>query len=63
LYTARSDLVANAGATQTFGVAVPAGAIAFLRSQGPTPVTVTADTNPLWTSQLGYAHLMMAAPA
>lgn len=60
--TARSDLVANADATQTIGVAVPAGAIAFLRSQGPTPVTVTADTNPMGAYQLASAHLTLAAP-
>lgn len=63
--TARSDLVVNAGATQTIGVAVPAAAIAFVRSQGPTPVWVIADTNPMATVggyQLAFAHLMLAAP-
>jgi len=63
--TARSDLVVNAGATQTIGVAMPAGALAFLRSQGPTPLTVTADANPTYPvsgCQLAFAHLTLAAP-
>jgi hypothetical protein len=62
--TARSDLEVNAGATQTIGVPVPAGAIDFLRSHGPTPVTVIADTNPMATGgyQLAEVHLTLAAP-
>ena len=63
--TGRSDLVANAGATQTIGIPVPAGAIDFLRSQGPTPVRVVADPNPMAASggyQLAYGDLMLAAP-
>jgi hypothetical protein len=63
--TARSDLVVNAGATQTIGVAMPAGALAFLRSQGPTRLTVTADANPTYPAsgcQLAQADLTLAAP-
>jgi len=32
--TARADLVVNAGATQTIGLALPAGALTFLRAHG-----------------------------
>ncbi|MGO9928537.1 MAG: hypothetical protein ACLPLP_21065 [Mycobacterium sp.] len=60
--TGRSDLVVNAGATRTIGVPVPAGALALVRSQGPTALTVTADTNPTYGAQLAYANLTLAAP-
>jgi hypothetical protein len=63
--TGRSDLVVNAGATQTIGVPLPAAAIAFLRSNGPTLLHVTADagpTNPSTGYQLAGAHLTLAAP-
>jgi hypothetical protein len=63
--TGRSDLVVNAGATQTIGVAVPAAAIAYVRSHGPTPLNVTADANPTYPAsgcQLTHAELMLAAP-
>jgi hypothetical protein len=65
LYAGRSDLVVNAGATRTIGVQVPAGALAFLRSQGPTRVWVTADANPTYPAtgcQLASANLTVAAP-
>jgi hypothetical protein len=39
----RSDLVVDAGATRTLGVPVGSSAIAFLRSNGPTTMHVTAD--------------------
>jgi hypothetical protein len=39
----RSDLVVDAGATRTIGVPLPSSAIAYLRSNGPTPFYVTAD--------------------
>jgi hypothetical protein len=63
--TGRSDLVVNAGATQTIGVKVPAAAIAYVRSQGPTPLGVTADPNDM--SRIGgyqnaIAGLTLAAP-
>ncbi len=60
----RSDLVVNAGATRTIGVPLAAGAIAFLRSQGPTALDVTADTNatPGGPYQLAGATLTVAAP-
>ena len=60
--TGRSDLLVNGGATRTIGVPVPAAAIAYVRSQGPTPLSVTADTNPMYATQLGRADLMLAAP-
>jgi hypothetical protein len=60
--TGRSDLVVNAGTTRTIGVPVPAGALAFVRSHGPTPLGVTADTNPTYSSQLAGADLTLAAP-
>ncbi|MDT5346782.1 MAG: hypothetical protein QOH91_69 [Mycobacterium sp.] len=60
--TGRSDLVVNAGATRTIGVPVAAGALALVRSQGPTPVGVVADTNPMYATQLGSATLTLAAP-
>lgn len=66
--TGRSDLPVNAGATQTIGVRVPAAAIDFVRSHGPTPLTAIADTGGM--SNLNFdliqtltrANLMMAAP-
>ncbi len=42
--TGRCDLPVNAGATQTIGVRVPTAAIAFVRSNGPTPLRVIAST-------------------
>jgi hypothetical protein len=68
--TGRSDLVVNAGATRTIGVPLAAGALAFLRSQGPTPAGVVADTNPMSRSaggspngyQLAGANLVLAPP-
>lgn len=38
--TGRSDLLVNGGATRTIGVPVPAAAIAYARSHGPTPMNV-----------------------
>jgi len=66
----RSDLVVNAGATRTIGVPLAAGALAFLRSQGPTPAGVLADTNPMSRSaggspngyQNAVANLVLAPP-
>jgi hypothetical protein len=43
--TGRSDLPVVAGARQTIGVRLPTAAIAFVRSNGPTPLGVIADTN------------------
>jgi hypothetical protein len=66
--TGRSDLLVNRGATQTIGVKVPAAAIAYVRSHGPTPLNVVADTNGMTqTYQDGFqtlneAKLMVAAP-
>lgn len=40
----RVDLLIDPGATRTFGIALPAEAIAYLRSHGPTNTWVTADT-------------------
>ncbi len=39
----RSDLVVDAGATRTIGVPLSSSAIAYLRSNGPTTLHVTAD--------------------
>ena len=39
----RSDLRVDAGATRTIGVPLPAPALAFLRSHGPTTAGITAD--------------------
>ncbi|MBV9722643.1 MAG: hypothetical protein JO082_12105 [Mycobacterium sp.] len=66
--TGRSDLPVNAGATQTIGVHVPAAAIDYVRSNGPTPMHVIADTGSM--SNLNFdliqtltrAELTMAAP-
>jgi hypothetical protein len=60
--TGRSDLVVDPGATRTIGVPVPAGALAFLRSRGPTALDVNADTNAMGSYQLGGADLTLAAP-
>jgi hypothetical protein len=38
----RSDLVANGGATRTIGVPLPAPALAYLRTHGPTTSTLNA---------------------
>jgi hypothetical protein len=38
----RSDLVANAGATRTIGVPLPAPALAYLRTHGPTTSMLAA---------------------
>jgi hypothetical protein len=54
--TARSDLVVNAGATQTIGLAVPAGALAVLRAQGPTALAVLADTGHMVRSDSGVSQ-------
>ena len=44
--TGRSDLlVRNGSATRTIGVPAPAEAIAYVRSNGPTPVQVLGDVN------------------
>lgn len=62
----RSDLVVNTGATRTIGVPLSSSAIAYLRSNGPTALTVLADTNHTSGSVNGYqnafATLMVAAP-
>ncbi len=59
----RSDLVANAGATRTIGVPMPAPALAFLRSHGPTTSTLAA---PIANAPDGFkgdsASLTVAAP-
>jgi hypothetical protein len=66
--TGRADLPVNAGATQTIGVRVPAGAIDFVRSNGPTPLTVLTDTGGMFNlnfeliQTLTRASLTMAAP-
>jgi hypothetical protein len=60
--TGRSDLVVDAGATRTIGVPVPAGALAFVRSQGPTALDVVADTNGMGKYLLGHADVTLAAP-
>lgn len=66
--TGRSDLLVNAGATQTIGVKVPTAAIDYVRSHGPTPLKVVADTNDVTqTYQDGFqtlnqTTLTMAAP-
>jgi hypothetical protein len=63
--TGRSDLVVNGGVTRTIGVPVAAGALALVRSQGPTPLNVTADAGPTWPvsgCQLAGADLTLAAP-
>jgi hypothetical protein len=60
----RSDLVVNAGATRTIGVPLASSALAFLRSQGPTPAGVVADTNRMFRDtgdQLATADLTLAA--
>jgi hypothetical protein len=41
----RSDLRVDAGATRTIGVPLPAPALPFLRSHGPTTSSVTADSS------------------
>lgn len=41
--TGRSDLAVNGGATRTIGIPVPAEAIAYVRSQGPTPIGVITN--------------------
>jgi hypothetical protein len=56
--TGRSDLVVNGGATRTIGVPVPADAIAYVRSNGPTPLSVTAAAG--WPHSFGT--LTLAAP-
>jgi hypothetical protein len=61
--TARSDLVVNAGATQTIGVPLPSPAITYLRSNGPTQLSVTGDTNDMGAYQLASAKLTLAAPS
>jgi len=66
--TGRSDLVVNGGATQTIGVKVPAAAIGYVQSHGPTPLKVVADTNGMTQAYqdgfqtLNQAQLTMAAP-
>jgi hypothetical protein len=66
--TGRSDLPVNAGATQKIGVRVPAAAINFVRSNGPTPLQVIADTGGMYNlnfdliQTLTHAKLTMAAP-
>jgi hypothetical protein len=42
-FSGRSDLIVDAGATRTIGVPLPSSAIAYLRSNGPTNLNVTAD--------------------
>jgi hypothetical protein len=42
-FSSRSDLVVNADATRTIGVPLQPAAIAYLRSNGPTTLSVTAD--------------------
>jgi hypothetical protein len=65
--TGRSDLPVNAGTTRTIGVRVPAAAIDFVRSHGPTPLTVIADTGGMSNlnfdliQTLTHAELMLAA--
>jgi hypothetical protein len=39
----RSDLLVEAGTTRTIAVPLPASALAFLRSDGPTSLMVNAD--------------------
>jgi hypothetical protein len=61
--TGRSDLQVNGGATRTIGVPVPAAAIAYVRSQGPTPLHVITHTDAGNDFQrLNDADLMLAAP-
>lgn len=61
--TGRSDLVVNAGATRTIGIPVTAAAIAYVRSQGPTPFTVITSINGGDNFKgLNEAKLTLAAP-
>jgi len=40
----RSDLLLDGGATRTFGLLLPPEALAYLKSHGPTPTWVVADS-------------------
>jgi hypothetical protein len=61
--TGRSDLVVNGGATRTIGIPVAAPAIAYVRSQGPTPVTViTSIAGGNDFKGLNEAKLTLGAP-
>jgi hypothetical protein len=57
----RSDLLLDGGATQTFGVQLPAPALAWLRSNSPTSLGVTADTRPMGNMISAGAELTVAA--
>lgn len=62
----RSDLRVDAGATRTIGVPLPAAALDFLRSNGPTTSVVTPDTGQSGVGSaytLGTGELTVAAPA
>jgi hypothetical protein len=63
--TGRSTLQVNGGATRTIGVPVPAEAIAYVRSNGPTPmqvVTVTDSAPDDFKSLNHDVTLTLAAP-
>ena len=61
--TGRSDLVVNGGATRTIGIPVPAAAVAYVRSQGPTPMgVVTSIDGGEDFKGLNHATLTLAAP-
>jgi len=66
-YCGRSDLTVNANATRTIAVPLPAAALAFLRSHGPTSATANADSRPSAGVGSGFntlagADLTVAAP-
>jgi hypothetical protein len=63
----RSDLLVNAGATRTIGVPLPPPALTWLRSNSPTSLGVTADSQQgsvagSGIERLAVAELTVAAP-
>jgi hypothetical protein len=56
----RSDLLVNAGATRTIAVPLPAPALAWLRSNSPTSLGVTADSQQGSVSGSGIERLAVA---
>jgi hypothetical protein len=69
-FSGRSDLLVDAGATRTIGVPLGASAIAYLRSNGPATLNVTADARQSAGLQPGvgpapiniHGQLTVAAP-